>query len=36
VPCLLIESVCASIDAQTFESKSLLDSAQQAWAIHVA
>jgi hypothetical protein len=36
VPYLLIDAVCTSLDAQTAERKSLLDSAQQASAVHAA
>jgi len=36
VPYLRIDAVCTSLDAQAVERKSLLDSAQQAWAVHAA
>jgi hypothetical protein len=36
VPYLRIDAVCMSLDAQAVERKSLLDSAQQAWAVHAA
>ena len=36
VPYPLIDAVCMSLDAQTAERKSLLDSAQQEWAVHAA
>ena len=36
VPYLRIDAVCTSLDAQAVERKSLLDSAQQASAVHAA